>query len=239
MKTKDKIVGFLIKNRTAALALSITLVGSVAIVGGGTLLYRLLVDPEIPSIDHAPMEKIADFFAHPRGLARLPVEEKRHMIYGALDRYNAPGQRRALKDHLLRMSEAERSQILDAVVEIGREQVAEDAREYESLPPEERDAFVDSKVAEYASMRGSLVGAAGGVNLAGAFAGDSSVPASSGALSKALASKTTASERAKSRNFVNKVEQRASQQSRHKKSKQGKGKSTGGSSGNSNSGAAN
>ena len=137
----------------------------ITIAGGGVLVGLMLVmavlfvldlmfAPPVPEINTASPATIAAFMSHPRGFSRLSIQGRRKMIY---DIYNSgPEKLGELGDQFAHMSTGEREHVRSAAMDVAMDQLQRDARTYASLPPPERDQFVEEHLDGLNELRKQL-----------------------------------------------------------------------------------
>ena len=153
-------------------------------------LMDVLFAPPVPELSTASAHEVAAFLAHKRGFARLPIEERRRFL---LDIYEHGGSE-GLGDEFERMAPSDRSQVRNAVLDVGLDQLSREARVYNSLPPEKREEFVDEFMVRNDAMREQLS------SLAEPF--QDGLPKRQDQWTKLLVTRTSASDRAKLKPLV-------------------------------------
>jgi hypothetical protein len=173
----------------------------IVIVGGGVTLgllltfttiwvLDLLFAPPVPSIETASAQEVAAFLAHKRGFARLPMDERRRMLFDLW----ASDKQEELSDEFARMSSTDRNQVRNAAFDVGLDQLVRDAKVYNSLPSEQREEYVEEFLDHQEELREELRGL-----------GDSfkdGLPTKQDQWTKMLVSRTSASNRAKVKPLV-------------------------------------
>ena len=176
----------------------------IVITGGGVILgllltvttvwlMDLLFAPPVPAIETASAQEVAAFLAHKRGFARLPMDERRRMLF---DLWTTDKQEE-LSDEFARMSMSDRNQVRDAAFDVGLDQLVHEAKVYNTLPTEQREPFVEEFLDKQEELREQLHGL-----------GDSfkdGLPTKQNQWTKMLVTRTSASNRAKVKPLVDHV----------------------------------
>lgn len=177
--------------------------GALLIFGLGWFVLNVVFAPPIPELKTASVDEVANFLSHKRGLARLPIPQRRQVFFDTMAYYGKDATRgNLLARRLVRMAPSERAVIREAVFDILKEDFLNDAEQYNKLPESEKEKFIEEKSKQYESSRASLRGGAGGdggenmTKIAEAFLNDPGVPRNSDQFTKALVTRTSPRDRA-------------------------------------------
>lgn len=197
----------------------------VVVLVAGIWAFQVLTAPPKPDLKVAKVDKVCEFLGHPRGLARMPVEQREQFLVEVVQTYNTPERFDEMATALRQMSFTERQQLLDATFEIGKVKFVKAADEYAKTPKQDRAQFVDKVVRDFDNLRvrlggGPIAGGAAAVNAAGVKPGPNSnlggifkdhIPTKSDAWAKMAVDRTTPGERAKMKPLADDLAQRLDQ----------------------------
>ncbi len=200
---KDEITRYLAGNQRQVSIVAACVGASVVMILGAFWLYDLIVAPPVPNLETASPEEVATFMAHRRGLARLPMQERKVRLFEIFRHYTPPERRDALARAFDRMPQSERSQVRDAVFEVAKDQLMQDVDLYRQLSSQRRGSFVEERVKHYDQFRRHLRRRDTGKALVDPFS--KGLPTRSDEWMKMVVSRTTADERAKARDYLDHV----------------------------------
>jgi len=150
---KDRLRHYVQTHQRSILLLVVGLGMAVVMVVGAFWLYDLIVAPPVPDPEAASAEEVLAFMAHPQGLSRLPMEERKACLIEIMQHYAAPERRAELGRAFEKMPPDERDRVREAVFTILKDQVMKDADQYRRLSPEQRERFVLQRIGEYDKFR--------------------------------------------------------------------------------------
>ncbi len=220
---------------------------SIVVIIGGIWAFDVLVAPAKPDLAVAKETQVAEYLGHPKGFARLPVEQREQFLVDVIQRCDTPERVEAMSRAMRQMSFGERQQFLDATFEIGKDKFVKASEDYLKTPKAERQRYVDGVLANFDRMRQQLAGPApaqttarrggGGPGPAGAAGAPGPVavnrgelaspfkdhiPQKSDAFTKMIVDRTTPSERAKAKPLVDDIAQRLDQRKQQERAMGGR-----------------
>jgi len=202
-KTKNKSKKPWLSDRTKNILIG-TVAGIVLISGGWWAYLTFSTVRPPPLVAGAPPEKVVEvaaYLGNSRGFGRLPVEQQEQYLVRAYQTYGQEPEARArYVQAIRRMSSAERAVLDNAVFEITRGHVMEHALEYSSLPPSQREAYIDKAVQQMETMRAQI--GSGGATRSLSDPLKSDLPTRTDEVMKLIYAKTSPTERAKALPFI-------------------------------------
>jgi len=190
--------------------------GAVVVIVGGYLLYDQVTAVPAPDVKVAQAKDIAGFMGHSRGLARLPVAKRIKFMMDLAVSHNEPAKREELASALNQMTSKEKLECREALWDAGYSVLTKEVAAYYKTPAEEREEFVDRKLADYFRAQNYLSGrsrAGGGGGGGGAGGGakarplfDDSwlegMPTDSDGIVKLMVAKTKPRDRARMKPYI-------------------------------------
>jgi hypothetical protein len=200
---------------------------SVVILGGWYGISNVLLVKPVPDMRVASAAEMVDYLGDKRGLSHLSVDKRREVILAMGSAYGG-GRQGELISELDRMAPSEKERFVDAVFEVGKEDFLTDAENYLALDEEEKKKFIKEKLDHYEKtrkdLRSSASGGGGGngggdgASFADVFSSVPGMPTRTQDVTKAIVAKTSPSERAKAKPFLDnlgaEVERRKKRSSR-------------------------
>lgn len=210
---QSKVTAILAQHsRKITLAAGSVLLGSLLLITI-SWLANLILAPSVPDMRVASATQVAEFMANPRGFTRMPITDRRQMLF---DIWNSgPDMNEHLADEFARLPSDGRDQVRIAAMKLAMDQLERAARTYRQLGPKDRDRFVGEFIESIEELREQLRG------IGDAF--KDNLPTKSDEWTKSLVTQTTARQRARVKPFVDHVV-RVAEQRKGSRSKPGKGR---------------
>ncbi len=194
----------------------------ISIAGGGVVFGLLLlltitwvVDlalaPSVPDIQTASAEQVAAFLANKRGFARIPMDDRRKMLFEIWNSSQELSE--GMGEAFARLASRDREQVRIAAMQVAMDHLVRAARAYRQLNPKERDRFIIDFLDEHEKLRVQLRG------MADSF--QDTLPTETDGWTKAIVTETTARQRAQVKPFVDHLA-RVAEQRKMANGRQGK-----------------
>ncbi len=131
---------------------------SAAIVGGvaGLLLllgwvgFDMVMTPSLPSVHTADAAEIVRFVSNSRGMAGLTDIEQRRFLESWRDSVmKDEAKKNTLRECIGNLDDAERKEFASAVFQLFKQMFVADAKQYDSLPQEERFPYLRARIEEF------------------------------------------------------------------------------------------
>ncbi len=175
----------------------------ISIAGGGVVFGLLLlltitwvVDlalaPAVPDIQTASAEQVAAFLANKRGFSRLPINDRRKMLFEIWSSSQELSD--GMGEAFARLSSRDRGQVRIEAMRVAMDHLVRAARSYRKLNPKERDKYIEDFLDEHEALRVQLRG------MVDSF--KDSLPTRSNEWTKSIVTQTTARQRAQVKPFV-------------------------------------
>ncbi len=223
---RDRMANFLQSpQRRQALIIAAGVLGGVLVLFGGYFAYDRLTSIPAPDVQTASPKEITGFMGSERGLARLPVRQRLEFVGKLYMAHEEPAKREDLASALRQMTSHEKKVCRDAMWDVGYSILTDEVDEYHRTPPEDREEFIDRKIAQYMHARSYIAGermmgrggAGGGFGGAGSISGrapllDESwlegMPTNSEGVVKMVIAKTQPKARTRMRPYIENVRTR-------------------------------
>lgn len=187
------------ESRSSTIAMLV--VGAIILTGAAWYVVDLALTPPKPDPATAPMEQIAAYMASSRGLARLPIAERKDFVLALVARcLEGRDDAAALADVFSRMAPSDVEHARNALFDIVKDQVLTDAKIYNKIPPEKREEFVRGRLAAFDELRRKVIGPER--SLIRRIAGAAGTETDSDDWGQLILSRTTAGERHLAKPFV-------------------------------------
>ncbi len=219
-----------LSNRTKIVLLAGS--GSALLVAVGWWAYFTFTTITPPDVATTPPTVVAHYLGDTRGFARLNYDQREKFL-GDMWNQCGQGEKRAeLAQAFERMSSYEKQVFVDATFDTVKVRFLEQATEYNRLPPNKRDQYIENVLNNLQGQRQALGGngaAAGAVAKAGTGAPrakqdnllkafENSIPNTTDGLAKALTTRTNARQRAKAQPLLDAITTKAKEQEERRKS---------------------
>lgn len=166
--------------------------------------------PPVPDLQVAENQQIIEFMAHPKGLDRLSLPDREQFILDLVQTCSEPERRREFVRRIRQLSGGERAEIREALTHTVRDRINRDAEEYREVAgAAARQEFVNRRMGRYRRMQKSLKGDAPEENILLTL--DEKLPDSTEGWTKYFLNRTTPTERAMAKPYLDHVEERMRQ----------------------------
>lgn len=169
--------------------------GSVILIAASYWAYMTFTTVPPPSLEKASPQEVVEFFGNDRGYGRMSIDQRGQYVAQAYQKFADGPNREMLAKAFSEMSSSEKQVFVDRSFDAFKKTFLENAAEYNRLPKNKRDQFVDKMIGTFEGQRQSLAGGGGNDNLGEAFKGF--VPNTTDGMTKALVSRTNSRQRAK------------------------------------------
>jgi len=184
-----------------------------------TLMRAGIVISKPPDPAGASERKIAKYMASTK-MARLPKKHRRQYLMKVARHYDQSQRRARFSREVDRLSDFELRQLRDNVFEIAKEQAVEDSQVYNSLPPQQRQDFIDEKLNEVLNIETMIRGNDRNTDPTRVARLAKTVPRNPDAAYSMFVAKTNPQERTKIQTYVTALQDRNEQLRAREKSQQ-------------------
>ncbi|HOA73372.1 MAG TPA: hypothetical protein PL151_11020 [Phycisphaerae bacterium] len=207
---KARRVGMSERTRNIVLASA----GGITLLLGSYWAYMTFTTVPPPPLETSAPSKVVDFLGDPRGYQRMSHEAREQYLAETLAKFSQGPARQELANAFARMSTREKQVFTDATIETAKRRFLQQAEEYNRLPRDKQQKFVDNLIANFEASRRPLAGGGGQDNLGQAF--KSMVPTTTDGMTKLLVEKTNSRQRAKAQPLFDAVAARYKEQQERK-----------------------
>jgi hypothetical protein len=198
------------RHRRSLLALAAVVVTVVLACSLWWTVDVMAFRPPVPDLQVADNQQIIEFMAHPKGLDRLSLPDREQFVLDLVQTCSDPERRRDFVRRIRQLSGGERTEIREALAHTVRDRINRDAAEYRQVTDAAaREEFVNRRMGRYARMQKSLKGKAPEENILLTL--DEKLPDSTEGWTKYFLNRTTPTERAMAKPYLDHVEERMRQ----------------------------
>ena len=197
--------------------------GAIVVASGAYFAYDKVTAIAPPDVKEAKPEEIGDFMGHPRGFARLPVPKRGEFLGGLAAAHTKPEKREKLAKAFRRMTSEEKKVCWDAIWDVGYDAVNKEVDAFRKLPPEERAAFIDKRIAAYNRGRIYVAGNSRAAQYSPPLFDESwleGMPTNSDGMVKMIIAKTRPKDRVRMKPFVEALTSRVDELDKNPREKQ-------------------